>query len=158
MINNIPTLDGFMISKDDLQKLNRNMNTDKAYKIFDDKNVRRKIYKLRCSYAQVALYIMYTVEWDMNSEGQLNFIQLAIFSEILHRMISLFCYSLIRLPLGIWYISITIDALISDKLSFDEIDFKKINEPLFNYCIKCYSHGDLLHSPEPFIMYKNVES
>ncbi|XP_050546799.1 uncharacterized protein LOC126908610 [Daktulosphaira vitifoliae] len=153
MINEIPTLKPVIISN--VEELVNSIKTNNDFNLTTIDAVAEKLREMRCSYSLIALYLIYHVELDKHDEHQLDYVQLEIFSDILHRILSLFYYILIPSLRGIWMTSITIDALHAGKISYNEIDFYKIKNELFTYCSKCYKTGHLLEEPLYLFDYEN---
>ncbi|XP_050545136.1 uncharacterized protein LOC126907695 [Daktulosphaira vitifoliae] len=153
MINEIPTLEPSIISN--VEELVNSIKTNNDFNLTTIDAVAEKLRKMRCSYSLLALYLIYHVELDKHDERQLDYIQLEIFSDILHRILSIFYYIPTPGVQGIWTASITIDALCAGKILYNEIDFNKIQIELFTYCSKCYKTVHLPEAPLKFFDYKN---
>ncbi|XP_050522331.1 uncharacterized protein LOC126894975 isoform X2 [Daktulosphaira vitifoliae] len=155
MINDIPSFENILFSDIEIQEIINNIKDNYNYYVWDVEKISKKIRKMRCSYSQITLYLIYHIQLDWKAKTKLNFEQLQIFKEYLHRILSIFYVTLCRAPKGVWMASITIDALLEKKILLEEVDFHFICEDLFNCCKKCNTFGRLTKSPLPMNRYKN---
>ncbi|XP_050545290.1 uncharacterized protein LOC126907749 isoform X2 [Daktulosphaira vitifoliae] len=143
LLNDIPGPENLLFTDDELQNLLKSNETNEKFLIWNDQKIKQKMWKLECKYTELSLYIMYHMQFLIVNRITINFDELDIFKNILHRMISIYYYTFGHATKGIWLTSITIDALIDKKIFPHEIKFNYITPTIIEICEDCVKHNHL---------------
>ncbi|XP_050528356.1 uncharacterized protein LOC126898402 [Daktulosphaira vitifoliae] len=152
LINDIPGPEYLLLTDYELQDVLKINEMNETFLICNNTNIKYKMWKLRCKYTELSLYIMYHMKFVIINRNVINSKELKKFKDILHRMISIFYYTFSHIKEGIWLTSITINALIDRKISPQEIKFDYITFKITEICRICFKYNNLPYLPE---LYKN---
>ncbi|XP_050524248.1 uncharacterized protein LOC126895943 [Daktulosphaira vitifoliae] len=141
----------------ELQMLLKRNEVDEKFSIFENDKLQDKMWKLGCKYTELCLYIMYHIKYDMVNKNNIKYNVLQVFKIIVHRMLSIYYYIIGITSSGIWYTSITINALVEQKIPPQEIRFTYIQNML-NFCRFSYHKNNLQYLPKTNNNYPNLDT
>ncbi|XP_050543710.1 uncharacterized protein LOC126906851 [Daktulosphaira vitifoliae] len=147
LLNDIPGPEYLLLENTELQNFLVSNKNNETFLIWDELKIKQKMWKLGCMYTELSLYIMYHLNFVNENRNPIESEHLDLFQNILHRMISIYYYTLGNATKSIWLTSITIDALIYRKMSLQEIKFDYFINIIYQSCIDCVQNHHLREMP-----------
>ncbi|XP_050525890.1 uncharacterized protein LOC126896824 [Daktulosphaira vitifoliae] len=155
LVNDI--FEEYLLTDKKLQELLEQNERDEKFLIHRDKNLKVKIWKLGCKYTELCLYIMYHIKFDMVDKDDINYDVLEVFRVILHRILSIYYYTIGFTTKEIWYTSITINALFEKKITPVEVNFCYISN-IYDFCKVSFYQNNLQNFPRTYDNYPDLST
>ncbi|XP_050539856.1 uncharacterized protein LOC126904677 [Daktulosphaira vitifoliae] len=157
IVNDIFGPKNCILTDKEIQSLLKNNEINEKFLIFGNDKLKDKMCKLGCKYTELCLYIMYYIKYDMVNKNNIQYNALWLFKVIVHRMLSIYYYTIGFTTNGIWYTSITINALVEKKISPENINFEFI-EIMFDFCMQSFCQNNLQYPPKRHNNYPDLDT